>query len=376
MPSTRLRVVHHTGSPVNDDWADLSRLYARQALDALTAAPATVDGRWEHVVVDVSPDGSWRTAHSVDGLDGAERLDRADGLALLASLGADVAVPQLFCPPGLTDHRSLLALLGIPSVGNPAGVMGLTADKAMTRAVVASAGVAVPDAVLVRRGDALPELTGPVVVKPVDADNSSGVRLVDDSSALADAVDAALERSRAALVETFVPLGREVRCGTIVRHGELVALPLEEYAVDPVTKPIRGEDDKLARSDDGDLHLVAKDVEHAWIVADDDPDVAAVHDVARRAHVALGCRHHGLIDVRIDPDGVPWFLEAGPYCSFAPASVVVTMARAIGIDLVELFTDAVEAALAGSDPWAAVPTEAVAAGAAHGVPDHREDASQ
>ncbi|MFN3219002.1 MAG: D-alanine--D-alanine ligase [Acidimicrobiales bacterium] len=343
-----VRIVHLTGSPVSDSWADLSRLYAGEALDTLCAADATVDGRWEHVLLDVAPDGTWRFPASLrpDDVAAAEPLDRASGLARLAALDADVGVPQLFCPPGLTDHRALLSLLGIASVGNPAAVMALTADKAKTRAVVAAAGVAVPAAVVVHRGDPVPALTGPVVVKPVDADNSTGVCLVDDSTALADALDAALEISPAALVEEFVALGREVRCGTIRRHGRLLALPLEEYAVDPVTKPIRGADDKLARDGAGDLHLVAKNADHAWIVAHDDPVVGAVHDLARTVHVAVGCHHHGLVDVRIDPEGRPWFLEAGPYCSFAPSSVVVTMAAAAGVGLVELFADAIAHATA------------------------------
>ncbi|MEO1062394.1 MAG: D-alanine--D-alanine ligase [Actinomycetota bacterium] len=341
-----LRVVHCTGSPVDDRWAALSRRYAAGALDALGGTAPPLDGRWEHVVVDVSPDGSWRFPTSLERADlaAAEPLDRASGIARLASLGADVGVPQLFCHPGLTDHRALLSLLGIPSVGNDAHVMALTIDKAMTRAVVADAGVPVPAAVLVRRGDAPPQLAGPVVVKPVDGDNSTGVVLVDRATELREALEQALDASPAALVEDFVPLGREVRCGTIRRGGDLIALPLEEYAVDAASKPIREEADKLDWDADGDVHLVAKDDDHAWIVTDDDPAVPAVHELARTAHVALGCTHHGLVDVRIDPDGRPWFLEAGPYCSFAPSSVVVMMAAAAGIGLAELFADAVDLA--------------------------------
>ncbi|MEM1334125.1 MAG: D-alanine--D-alanine ligase, partial [Actinomycetota bacterium] len=268
-------------------------------------------------------------------------------------LDADVGVPQMFCPAGLVDHRSLLALLGIPSIGNSATVMAMTADKSVARAVVAAAGVDVPAAVLVRRGERAPAFERPVVVKPVDADNSTGVELVERTSELAPAIAAALDLSDAALVEDFVPLGREVRCGTIRRDGHVMALPLEEYAVDPVHAPIRREHDKLA--DDGDgLRLVAKNDTRAWIVPDATPDAtdgdrdpvtAAVQDMALTVHRALGCSHHGLIDVRIDPSGRPWFLEAGPYCSFAPSSVVVMMAAAAGIDLAELFSDAVDVAL-------------------------------
>jgi D-alanine-D-alanine ligase len=113
-------------------------------------------------------------------------------------------------------------------------------------------------------------------------------------------------------------------------------LPLEEYAMDPHRKPIRTGEDKLARSDAGDLYLVAKDRAKAWIVADDDTLTQEVWAAARRCHLALGCRHYSLFDFRIDRDGRPWFLEAGLYCSYAPASVIAVMASAIGVTVPEL----------------------------------------
>jgi D-alanine-D-alanine ligase len=50
-----------------------------------------------------------------------------------------------------------------------------------------------------------------------------------------------------------------------------------------------------------------------------------------------GVRDYGLFDFRVDPDGRPWFLEAGLYCSFARTSVVVMMAAQAGVGLGELF---------------------------------------
>jgi len=147
----------------------------------------------------------------------------------------------------------------------------------------------------------------------------------------------ALNYGDALLVETYVDLGREVRCGIIVRDGELVCLPLEEYAMDPNTKPIRTREDKLAQTDNGDLYLVAKDRSKAWIVADDPLLTRRVWAAARRCHRALGCRHYSLFDCRIDPAGRPWFLEAGLYCSYSPDSVIAVMASAAGIELGELF---------------------------------------
>jgi D-alanine-D-alanine ligase len=189
-----------------------------------------------------------------------------------------------------------------------------------------------------------------VVVKPVDADNSHGVTLVRRPADYGPALRAAFAHSDAALVETYVELGREVRCGVVERDGargvELVGLPLEEYAVDPDRKPVRDSADKIGDDRAGGLRLVAKDHTRAWIVDPSDPVTQPVWEAARRCHVALGCRDYSLFDFRIDPAGRPWFLEAGLYCSFARTSVVTTMAAAAGISLDELFAQALDRATA------------------------------
>jgi D-alanine-D-alanine ligase len=123
----------------------------------------------------------------------------------------------------------------------------------------------------------------------------------------------------------------------VVQDGDtLRCLPLEEYAVDSEHKPVRDHDDKLRRDDAGDLGLVAKDAAHAWVVDPADPVTGPVHEAALRVYEALGCRHHGLFDFRVDPGGLPYFLEASLYCSFAPTSVVVVMAEAAGLPLLAL----------------------------------------
>jgi D-alanine-D-alanine ligase len=338
-----LDVLHLVGSAVDPFYADLSRRYARDCLEA-TADPA----RYRHHIAHVSPDGTWRFPADLDPatLRAAPAMSLAAAVERIDRLRPDVAVPQMFCVPGMTSYRALIDVLGIPYVGNTPTVMAMAADKAAARAVVAAAGVAVP-AGQVLRGDEPPTIATPAVVKPVDADNSLGVELVRDRADYPAAIAAARVHSPAVLVEEYVELGREVRCGVLVRDGGLVCLPLEEYAVDPVTKPIRDHGDKIGRADDGEVALMAKDPTAAWIVADDDPVVSAVWAAARACHVALGCRHYSLFDFRVDPDGRVWFLEAGPYCSFAKASVVVMMAGAAGIELPELFATAVAQAIAG-----------------------------
>ncbi len=262
-----LRVLHLAGSAVSDFLCDLSRLYAQDCLEA-TADPA----RYEFHVAYVTPDLKWRFPADLNpgAIESAPPMALADAVQQLTVLDVHVVVPQMFCLPGMTSYRSLFDVLGIPYVGNPADVMALAANKANARAVVAAAGVRVPPGVVLRRGDQ-PSVPLPVVVKPVDGDNSVGVTLVRQRDDYGAALDAAFEYSDEVLVESFVELGREVRCGILVRDGELVCLPLEEYNVDAASKPIRNHDDKISRNGDGGLNLVAKETTKAWIVDPDDP---------------------------------------------------------------------------------------------------------
>lgn len=345
-PTPRVRVLHLVGSPTSSLMAELSVLYAADCL----AATADLE-QYDAHVAHVSPDGSWRfpTDLSPQALAEAAPLDLHRALDLVRALEPDVAVPQLFCLAGMTTYRSLLDLLGIPFVGNTPDVMATAAHKARAKAVVAAAGVRVPRGEVLRRGGPRPTLGVPAVVKPVDADNSSGVSLVRDDAEWDDALRAAYEHSDEVLVEEYVELGREVRCGVLEVDGELVGLPLEEYAVDRETKPVRGYADKLRRTDEGEaggLALVAKTADHAWIVDPADPLTTRVHEAAYAAHRALGCRDYSLFDFRIDADGEPWFLEAGPYCSYARTSVVAVMAAAAGTTLPDLFRAGIDQALA------------------------------
>ncbi|WP_433786176.1 D-alanine--D-alanine ligase family protein [Actinomycetospora sp. CA-101289] len=330
-----LRVLHLAGSAVSDFHADLSLTYARGCL-AATADPA----RYDPVPAYVSPDGRWRFPASLDAdaIAGATPLAPADALAHLGRLGLDVVLPQMFCLPGMTSYRTMFDVLGIPVVGNTGEVMAIGARKAVAKAMVGAAGVEVPVGEVLRRGER-PTISPPAVVKPEDADNSLGVTLVREPGDVRAALDAAFAHADRVIVEEFVPLGREVRCGLVERDGELVGLPLEEYLLDDA-RPVRAYADKLARDDAG-LRLVAKDDPDVVIVDADDPLTARVWDVARRCHVALGCRDYSLFDLRIDPAGRPVFLEASLYCSFSPASVLAVMARAGGIGLDELLATAI-----------------------------------
>lgn len=332
-----MRVLHLVGSPTNQFYAELSEVYARGCLDALFRSV-----RDEAIIAYVTPDRCWRFPPTLDraAIDAAPPINFAAAMATLAAQRIDIALPQMFCPAGMTDYRALLEVIGIPYLGNRPLQMALTADKAKARAVVAAAGVPIPAGEFLRRHD-VPTLAPPVVVKPATADNSDGVSLVRSRDEYASALNEAFSHADTVLVETYIELGREVRCGIVVRGGELVCLPLEEYFVDTVERPIRTRIDKLKRNPGDALVLAAKDATQSWIVPIDDPIVETVWEVARRCHAAIECRQYSLFDFRIDPHGRPWFLEAGLYCSYSPQSVLSTMIAAHGTPLDQFFADSV-----------------------------------
>jgi D-alanine-D-alanine ligase len=333
-----LRIVHLAGSAVDAFYCDLSRLYAQDCL-ASTADPS----RYDVHIAYVTPDRQWRFPASLsdEAIAAATPMSLAEAVQLLTALHIDVMVPQMFCIPGMTSYRALFDLLKIPYLGNTPDVMALAANKAKAKAVVAAAGVAVPLGEVLHPGDA-PQIAPPVVIKPVDGDNSLGVAFVKDASEYDAALQTAFTHSDRVLVETYIELGREVRCGLTVEGDRLICLPLEEYCMDETQRPIRSYADKLKRDSDGRLAMVAKGHDKSWIVDLGDPITQRVWDAAQKCHIALGCRHYSLFDFRIDPSGQPWFLEAGLYCSFAQTSVISTMAKASGISLAQLFETALK----------------------------------
>lgn len=337
-----LRILHLVGSAQDNFYCDLSRLYAQDCL-AATAERSL----YNFLIAYITPDSLWRFPHSLSSEDIAiaKPMPLSDAIQFIAAQNIDIVLPQMFCIPGMTHYRALFDLLNIPYIGNTSDIMAIAAHKAKAKAIVAAAGVKVPRGELLRQGD-IPTIPTPAVVKPASSDNSLGVVLVKDITEYDAALKKAFEYDSEVIVEEFIQLGREVRCGIIVKDGELVGLPLEEYLVNPQEKPIRKHTDKLKQTDDGNLDFAAKDNIKSWIVDPNDPITQKVQQVAKKCHQALGCRHYSLFDFRIDPQGQPWFLEAGLYCSFAPKSVISTMAKAAGIPLNELLKIAINETLA------------------------------
>jgi len=228
-------------------------------------------------------------------------------------------------------------------------VCAVAQDKFTTKAVCEAGGVPVPKGELLRQDIhgidvtataqmLMTKHTVPFIVKPAKEDNSIGLSLVKTAST--DAVSAALTKAfdndEFVLVEEYIP-GRELRVAVLeveeTNGLRLVTMPKIEY----ILEDIRESKHKLGTDSSGKLLTGDKDVAEAIKKGKEEGERkcpaeltdevhARVDDLAKKAHKALGCKYYSLYDVRLNPDGMPFMLEACLFCSFSPYSVIVSLA--------------------------------------------------
>lgn len=328
-----MKVLHLVGSQQSEYYYGVSVLYAPGFLKTFTELT--------NIILLARLDGTWSLPSTLakEDVEAAERLTLPQALQRLQEeeiYKPDIMQPHMFCYKGMVTFRYIADMLDIPIVGCSGSTMALTTDKWQSRAVVSSMGVPVPKAQLLRAGEHV-ELTlePPFILKPCREDNSMGVTLVRQSSEIEQALKTAFTFDDMILCEEFIPLGREIRVGVIESADDpnkLELLPTLEYFLHANKEPIRTSADKLTNvsTDENKDDNTALDFAQTnrKIPADvDDTLRQKLYDLATKSHIALGCQHYSLYDVRVSPAGEPYFIEACTYCSFSPRSVIVTMGR-------------------------------------------------
>ncbi len=251
--------------------------------------------------------------------------------------------------------QGLLEMSGLPYVGSGVFASAASMDKEFTKKLLASAGIAQGDHVVLRDAhgalttdpsaldDAARARLGlPVFVKPSRAGSSIGITKVADWADFDAAVATAAAVDTKIVVEAAVP-GREVECGVLAaREGGLpdTSLPAEiklKAGVDWYDFDAKYLDDAV--DFDVPAHLTPE-------------QTAAVQDVSRRAYLALDCRGLARVDffLATDPDTGADVLvvnEVNTMPGFTPISMFPRMWAAAGVDYPELVDRLVASALAG-----------------------------
>ncbi|MCP2333886.1 D-alanine--D-alanine ligase family protein [Actinoalloteichus caeruleus] len=261
----------------------------------------------------------------------------------------DVVFPALHGPFGEDGTiQSMLALYGIPFVGNGVLASAVGMDKEHTKTMLASAGIPVAPGLVLRPGqrprpEDLAPLGLPLFVKPARAGSSLGVSRVDDLAQLPAALATARESDGKVLVEGAVP-GREIDVGVLQRaDGTLEVSPPLEIRV--------AEDQRFFDYEakyDGSVGTVFD------VPATLDASTAERLDrLAVAVFEALDCAGLLRVDVFLRADGELVVNEVNTFPGFTSASQYPLMWRAAGLSYSELLTAMVDTALARRTPVAA-----------------------
>lgn len=231
---------------------------------------------------------------------------------------------------------ALLDLLGIEFTGSDAATMAITLDKGLAKRLVREAGLPTPAWEVIPPGAKLQRaIRVPAIVKPNAEGSSKGVSassVVRTESELAPAIQAVHETyGSGALVEEFLP-GRELTVG-ILGEDPPRALPIMEvrFTDEAGDLPIYS----YAHKTSDDTTTVSFDVPASL-----DPALEArAREVALGCFETLGCRDVARIDLRLDAEGEPCFIECNPLPGLSPGwSDLCVIAQAAGLDYPALIT--------------------------------------
>ena len=270
-------------------------------------------------------------------------------------------VPQCFDYVGMTTVRTLFEdVLKIPHPGPTATCNALGQSKPLTRAVLAQTpGVYLPKGEVLTlpqelsngfKHQPMPKVSIPlpVVIKPAEEDNSRGVSLCKEASDLEPALRKAFSYGRFVVVEQFIP-GREVRAGCVnakfCSQNATSSDPTDDlhvfgakinYVMANKNYPIRTLEDKLVESEkksEGSTAIQLSNNERYYTNSGDPRGMssevlAKVDHSIRCAHRAMGYRDYSMFDFRVhDDSGIPYLIEACPFWSFTPVSVLSALTR-------------------------------------------------
>lgn len=232
---------------------------------------------------------------------------------------------------------ALLEAYDIPYTFSGPDLMVLTLNKAMTDAVVRSFGVKTADFFLVKSEadiDKMP-LSYPVFAKPVAEGTSKGITAkscVHNKEELWDVCTELLyEFHQPVLIETYLS-GREFTVG-ILGSGD------NAHAIGVVEIVLGEKADQVAYTYEN-KQLYADRVSYQLVNM---PEVAAT---ALDAWKALDCQDAGRVDIRMNDEGIPCFIEVNPLAGLNPTySDLPILCGMIGLDYNTLIKSILDSAL-------------------------------
>ena len=232
----------------------------------------------------------------------------------------------------------------VPYVGSDPLALALGLDKAVCKRLAQAAQIPTPRWVCVEHPRALPAmipLTFPLIVKPRWEGSGRGI----DAGAIVDTHEALVRRIRwlfercpqPIMIEEFIDGGELTVC--LIGNDPPQAYPAIQRPLDCATRL--------------SCHVLPQPLA-TWDVPLilDEPLDAQARQIARTMFGLLGCRDMARVDLRVDRQGRPWFLEINPLPSVDPTGSFGLLAEYVGTTYAALIGRILDAALIrlGSDP--------------------------
>jgi D-alanine-D-alanine ligase len=244
--------------------------------------------------------------------------------------------------------QGALELARLPYVGPPVGAAVAAMDKAMTKAILAQAGLPALDHVTLRREQwererdrmavsVAERFAFPLYVKPASLGSSVGVSRCESREQLLEALELAFELDRVCLAEPAAQGGIEVNCAAIGRPGVEPRASVCEQPI--VADGFLSFEDKYMRGSKGEGMKSAQRLIPAPI---EDALTERIQELARRTFTAFGCAGVTRVDFLVDERGDVYVNE----CNTIPGSFSFYLWEPAGLPFAQLMDELIALALA------------------------------
>jgi len=207
---------------------------------------------------------------------------------------------------------ALLDAYDIPYTFSDPMVLSLTLHKAMAKRVVRDLGVATPDFCVVEKASDIDliDMAPPLFVKPVAEGTGKGItsasKIIRQSQLSAICRGMLSRYMQPVLVERFLP-GQEFTVGIVGSGENAVAIGVMEVL--------------LRENAESDVYSYlnkerCEELVNYRLVSS--PVAERAKEAAVKAWKGLGCLDAGRVDLRVDANGVPNFLEVNPLAGLHP----------------------------------------------------------
>lgn len=241
------------------------------------------------------------------------------------------------------EVQRLLDTYGVPYTGTKALGCALAMNKVVAKQMFEKQGIKTPAFKVLHAHDNIHDeifavfrsFPMPVVVKPVCAGSSVGVRVVRDYVNLEEAVHHILSRWPEVLIEEMI-VGKELTCGVLENfRGQSAYTLLPVEIVPPSDRDFFDYDAKYTG--------ITQELCPARITEEESH---AIQELARKAHHAVGARHYSRTDFILSSRGV-YALEVNTHPGLTKESLMPKPLKAIGCEFPQFLDHVISQALKG-----------------------------